>query len=114
MRDLQRGGSKGYGTNVMPLYRGARRPFIEPTEEAAPLNWRRGFFRVWLLVSAAWIMGWAIYLALYAIQGGFKSVGEILVMPILFLGPPLALFLFGLATAWAFRGFVVDDDPPNP
>src|SRR5215470_18634348 len=113
MRHVRRGGTEGYGTNVMPLYRGARRPFIETTDEATPLNWRRGFFRIWLLVSAAWIMGWAIYLALYAIQDGFKSTGEILMMPVLFLGPPVALFLFGVATAWAFRGFLVESDQPD-
>jgi len=97
----------------MPLYRGVRRPFVEPNDEGTPLNWRRGFFRIWVLVSAAWIMAWAIYLAIYAIEQGFKSAGEILMIPILFLGPPAALFLFGLATAWAFRGFVVDE-PSDP
>lgn len=28
--------------------------------ERMPVNWRRGFFRVWVLLSAAWVMGWGI------------------------------------------------------
>jgi hypothetical protein len=75
------------------------------------VNWRRGSLRVWLLVSVAWIMGWLVYLALYGVQGGFKGSGEFLAIPILLLGPPIALFLFGAMTRWAFRGFASDDSP---
>jgi hypothetical protein len=70
-----------------------------------PLNWHRGFFRVWLLVSAGWVMGWAIYLAMFAVQDGMKTMGDFLEIPIVLLGPPIALWLFGLAAGWAFRGF---------
>src|ERR1043165_9058017 len=93
----------------MTFYR-ARRAFAESTE-VAPINWRRGFFRVWLLVSAAWIMGWAIYLLLHAVQGEFTSFVDLITVLIVLFGSPVALFLFGLASAWAFRGFVVDPEP---
>ena len=36
------------------------------------VNWRRGLLRVWLLLSAAWIMGWAVYLIIYGIRAGSK------------------------------------------
>jgi hypothetical protein len=88
-----------FGVHVRELNSAAR--------TAAPINWRRGLSRVWLLASAAWIMGWIVYLILYGIQGGFRS-GELLAMPVLLLGPPVALLLFGLMAGWAFRGFKPD------
>jgi hypothetical protein len=98
----------------MPL-RTVPRPSLDPqNEEPIPINWRRGMLRVWLLVSAAWIMAWVIYLLLlYVLQGGFKETGEFLAVPVVLFGPPIALLLFGLAAGWAFRGFKVDDRPPT-
>jgi len=78
-----------------------------------PLNWRRGFFRIWLLMSAAWIMAWSIYLLMFAIQVGMKQTGDVLVIPVVLFGPPVALLLFGLAAGWAFRGFKPDDNQPT-
>ena len=72
--------------------------------ESAPLNWQRGMFRLWLLVSAAWIMGWAIYLILSVIAQALTSLEDFLAIPIVFFGPPIALLLCGLAAAWAIRG----------
>jgi hypothetical protein len=95
----------------MTLYRGGRRTFVDAKEEAMPINWRRGLLRVWLLMSAAWIMGWAIYSILHAMNDGFKTLGDFLSIPVVFFGPPIALLLFGLAAAWAFRGFKVDAEP---
>jgi hypothetical protein len=82
-----------------------RRSFNVAAENPSPINWRRGLFRVWLLFSAAWMMGWIIYLAMYGLLGGFKTTGDFLVIPILLFGPPIAMLLFGLAARWAFRGF---------
>jgi hypothetical protein len=96
------------GTAAMTLYRGGPRPFVDAKEATTPIHWRRGLFRVWLLVSAAWIMGWAIYSILSAMSDGFKTVGDFLSIPVVFFGPPIALLLFGLAAAWAFRGFKMD------
>jgi hypothetical protein len=87
-----------------------RRAFNARNEETPPINWRRGLFRIWLLLSAAWLMGWIIYLIMFGLQGGFKTSGDILAIPVLLLGPPIALMLFGLASGWAFRGFKSDDN----
>jgi hypothetical protein len=32
---------------------------------------------------------------------------------VLLFGPPIAMLLFGLAAAWAFRGFKVEQSPPG-
>jgi hypothetical protein len=93
----------------MPPYSVPRRPFSAQNEEPIPINWRRGMFRVWILVSAAWIMGWIIEFIVYGLQGGFKLPGDFLPIPVLLFGPPIALLLFGLAAGWAFRGFRVDE-----
>ena len=81
-----------------------RRAF-RTSPEPLLINWRRGLFRVWLLVSAGWVMGWTIYLIMYSLQGGYSGNRDFVAIPILLLAPPLALFIFGVATGWAFRGF---------
>ena len=73
--------------------------------EPAPVNWHRGMFRLWLLASAAWIMGWAIYLMLSVVAQALTNPEDFLAIPIVFFGPPIALLLCGLAAGWAFRGF---------
>ncbi len=85
------------------------RPFIAHKGKMAPINWRRGMFRLWLLASAAWIMGWVIYFAIEYIRGE-SSLG--LVAPVVLLAPPVALLLFGMATRWAFQGFQPDEQAP--
>jgi len=92
----------------MQLHSFPRRSFNLQPVDKIPVNWRRGMFRVWALISAAWIMSWAIYLIMSALEGKIGS-SELLVMPVLLLGPPAALLIFGAATGWAFRGFKVDD-----
>ncbi len=74
----------------------------------AEVNWRRGLFRVWLLLSAAWIMGWILYFLVYGIQVGFQNISGLLAIPVLLLGPPIVLLVLGWATGWAFRGFRPD------
>lgn len=93
----------------MSLYRGPRRTFSDRKNEPLNVNWRRGLFRVWALVSAAWVMAWAIYLIMYAIRVGLKTAGDFLVIPVMLFGPPVALLAFGVAAGWAFRGFKTDD-----
>jgi hypothetical protein len=92
----------------MPLYSVPRRSFNPPASEPMPINWRRGLFRVWILISGAWVMSWVIYLIMYALEDGFKTT-DFLVVPVLLFGPPIALLIFGLAAGWAFRGFNIDD-----
>ncbi len=88
------------------------RPFGAQKEKPIPINWRRGMFRLWVLASAAWIMGWLIYFAIELISGE-STVSQLVVAPVVLLGPPVALMLFGVATRWAFRGFQVDDSFPG-
>ena len=74
--------------------------------EPVTLHQRRGLFRVWLLLSIGWILGWAIYLVMDGMQGGFTTRGEWAAIPITLFAPPLALWIFGAAAIWALRGFV--------
>jgi hypothetical protein len=90
-----------------------RRAF-RTSPEPLLINWRRGLFRVWLLVSAGWVMGWTIYLIMYSLQGGYSGNRHFVAIPILLLAPPLALFIFGVPTGWAFRGFQAKDDERSP
>ncbi len=48
------------------------RPFIAQKGKTVPINWRRGMYRLWLLASAAWIMGWVIYFVIELIRGEFE------------------------------------------
>ncbi len=91
----------------MALYRRIRGPFAS-NEDVAPLNWRRGLFRLWLLVSAAWLMSWTIYFILSAMAQALKTVGDFLAIPVVFFGPPIALLLCAMAAGWAIRGFKAD------
>jgi len=86
-----------------------RRPLGENDNKLTMINWRRGLFRVWLLVSMAWILAWVIYLVMYGIGGGFKNISDFLKVPVLLFGPPIALLLFGAVARWAFQGFSSDD-----
>jgi hypothetical protein len=59
-------------------------------------------------------MGWTIHLIMYSLQGGYNGNRDFVAIPILLLAPPLALFIFGWATGWAFRGFQAEDESPVP
>ena len=98
--------------NAMRPMRAPYRPFDSESEKPAPINWRRGMFRIWVLASAAWIMGWVLYLLIDGLKVGF-SVSDLLVVAVVLLGPPLALLLFGIATRWAFQGFTAEDSSPK-
>jgi len=76
--------------------------------QIAQVNWQRGLFRVWLLLSAAWVMGWIVYLVVNGIKYGFGNFGDLFAIPVLLIGPPIALLLFGVVARWAFRGFTPD------
>jgi hypothetical protein len=85
------------------------RRFNLEKEKQVPLNWRRGMYRLWILASAAWAMGWVIFFAI-EYTGGELSASQLLVAPIILFGPPLALLLFGIAARWAFQGFQSDEN----
>lgn len=88
----------------MPNFGLSRRDSVD-LSDARAVNWKRGLFRVWMLLSAGWIMGWTIYLMLEGAHGSLNSRGDLIEVPILLFAPPIALWLFGLAAAWAIRGF---------
>jgi hypothetical protein len=71
---------------------------------------RRGLLRIWLLLSAGWIMSWVIGLIVGLLEHGFKTSG-FLVIPVLLFAPPIALLIFGFGAGWAVRGFKVDESP---
>jgi hypothetical protein len=73
-------------------------------KELPPVNWRRGLFRIWILISGAWIMGWLIYFVIELIAGYWSS-RDLLTIPVVLFGPPAAILIMGIATIWAFRGF---------
>jgi hypothetical protein len=89
----------------MPNFGIPHRASANDRREPPALNWRRGLFRVWLLLSVGWIMGWTIYLMMDGIQGGFSTRGDWIAIPILLFAPPVALWIFGSAAVWALRGF---------
>src|SRR5262249_19819417 len=68
----------------------------------------------WLLASAAWIMGWAIYLMLSVVAQALTSPEDFLAIPIVFFGPPIALLLCALAATSPSADQVrIDDQPDN-
>jgi hypothetical protein len=58
-------------------------------------------------------MSWAIYLGLHALGNGFQT-GEYRIIPIIFFGSAdCPVLIFGLAAAWAFRGFKMESEQPK-
>ena len=117
LESSERGDSKWIVSQIsgdypMALYGIPRRAFTPQVAEMAPINWRRGLFRVWLLISAGWVMSWAIYLIMDAVRIGY-TLTDFLVLPVLLFGPPVALLIFGVTAGWAFRGFRIDNDSPK-
>jgi hypothetical protein len=88
----------------MSAYGIPRRSFSPQVKELTPFNWRRGLVRMWLLISAGWVMSWTIYFVMYVLQGRFSG-SDFLAVSVILFGPPVALLLFGIVTRWAFRGF---------
>ena len=78
-----------------PKYRG------ECRLQSGELNWRRGSYRLWLLASTAWILCWGMSLSIYALR--FGQVGNLLTIPVLLLGPPAAMLIFGRASLWTVQ-----------
>ena len=57
----------------MPRFGIPNQEFTQRAGQAARVNWRRGLFRVWLLLSASWIMGWIVYLTINGINDGLRN-----------------------------------------
>jgi hypothetical protein len=91
---------------IMPNFGVPHREASREQDQRSPLNWRRGLFRIWLLLSAGWILGWVIYFAIQGMQEGLSTSGEWISVLITLLAPPIAMAIFGAAMIWALRGFV--------
>jgi hypothetical protein len=94
----------------MPHFGMPRRVVETTARSRTQVNWKRGFFRTWLLLSGAWIMSWVLWLMIYGISKGFRDIHEVFTVPVLLLGPPVALLVFGLLAGWAVRGFKADEE----
>jgi uncharacterized protein YybS (DUF2232 family) len=71
------------------------------------INWRRGLFRLWVLASAGWIMGWVLYSAISNLKEGVWK-GAAVKISIVLCGPPAALLMLGLIAPWVVKGFATD------
>ena len=80
------------------------RPLNRERANTAQINWRRGLFRLWVLISVAWMMGWVIFFAI-ELAAGQSTSRDLLALPVVLFGPPIALLVIGIATRWAFQGF---------
>ena len=90
----------------MPNFGIPRRASDNERRDLTAVSMRRGRFRVWLVLSVGWIMGWTIYLVLEGMQGGLSTAADWINVPILLIAPPIALGIFGAAMIWALRGFL--------
>jgi hypothetical protein len=66
---------------------------------------RRGLFRIWVVGSAIWILVAAFFLTTLIARPYQLSFGEVLALPMMFLGLPLIAFLLGEGTLWIVSGF---------
>jgi hypothetical protein len=93
---------------LSPNFAEKSRPADVPADPGQP-KWRRGMYRLWILASIAWMLGWGLYLSIYAIRFG-EQLEDLLTIPVVLFGPPAALLVFAYATVWAFRGFLADQN----
>lgn len=87
-----------YGKALVESY------FANWTVQPAPkkdkaMNVRRGFFRLWLVVSALWVV-----LAL-AVTPSNTLRSDFLIALLAAITPPLVLLVLGVVVAWALAGF---------
>ncbi len=67
------------------------------------MNWRRGLFRLWAVLSVAWAIP-AFWMVSDCVIDNTCSAGRWGVTAFI-LGVPLAFLLFGTALLWAANGF---------
>ena len=77
------------------------------------MNYRRGFFRAWVLLTVLWVVGVA-YVSGPDLYPEFKLIGppgthdpwdSLLRSTAVAFLPPLALLALGAMLGWAFSGF---------
>ena len=71
------------------------------------MNWRRGLYRVWLVLSALWALFLLyLFLVLHDPNSGAFSPGQDISATALWLVvPPSALLGIGVLVGWIARGF---------
>lgn len=67
---------------------------------------RRGLFRIWLAVTAAWLVGLLAYTFAVGIEPFTATLAYLMILGLL---PALALLLIGKLSLWIARGF--SDNP---
>jgi len=67
-------------------------------------TWRRGFFRLWLVLSVPWIVG-SVIVAFYEMWAGNWSFSEMLFVLAFDLALPVTVYVLGLIVAWVTKGF---------
>ena len=68
------------------------------------MNWKRGFFRCWIGVSALWIALCAVVFVAIGVNQRMENNNFFALIGLALL-PPGALFLVGLALIWVATGF---------
>jgi hypothetical protein len=66
---------------------------------------------LWILAAVAWLLGWGVYLSIYALRFG-EETNDLLKIPVILFAPPAGLLVVGYATGWALRGFLSNDLEP--
>lgn len=75
------------------------------------MNWQRGWFRFWLVVSIVWglVIGWWAYVSFQAVVGVARSFGitgsDWMVLLLALLLPIVAFLLMCVIFVWIVRGF---------
>jgi hypothetical protein len=72
------------------------RAFDRERKKLAPINRRRGLFRLWILVSGVWIMGWLIYFVIQLMADNWSG-RDLLTVPVVLLS------LWALRRNWNFN-----------
>lgn len=68
------------------------------------INWRRGFFRLWLVGSGCWIAFLIGFVWLMAGQS-MPSRSDVVFLTIIALVLPAVVLVVGAALGWALSGF---------
>lgn len=76
------------------------------------MNWRRGLFRAWLVLSIAWVVVLEVLLKVTAgiwfpVDVSFRPahLPEAMGIFVVFIIPPIGVFLVGLVLVWVSVGF---------
>ncbi len=62
------------------------------------MGWRRGFFRLWLVVSGLWVLTFGVLLINLGSTNWLLSVTAM-------VGVPIVVFIIGWLLGWVFKGF---------